>query len=250
MTRKSRERVEETSKLPALFICKGSDLNYSVPNLFNGGSKRTFTQIRNACNEVLGDKFGNVYIKTSYLDVILRTKKFVVNEILFNMPDDEKVYCDGETYVKYGHIMKLISERLQCVGSSKTREYLLLVEEFLLNIRDSEKLLTFRNQIESDYKSEINRLKGKRKRKYNLIYDELTGEKLRWGSQFSHIRAKSAYPAVALNIENGLIVNKEIHAEITKRGIANEEDLLVLCKKNRWNTSWYKTFKRYVLGEF
>lgn len=247
MVRLTRETTKINSKLPALFICKGSDLNYNIPNLFSGGNKGTFTLIKKACNEVLGDKFGNVYIKTSYLDVILRTKKFVVNEILFNMPDEEKVYCDGEIYVKYGQIMKLISERLQCVGSSKTRDYLLLVEEFLLNIRDSEKLLTFRNQIESDFKNEMNKLKGKRKRKYSLIYDELTGEELKRGSQFSHIRAKSAYPAFALNLENGLVVNKETHTEITRRGIANEEELLVLCKSKNWNTKWFENFKRHVL---
>lgn len=87
-------------------------------------------------------------------------------------------------------------------------------------------------------------MKKKRIKKYNIKIDELTGEKLiKKTAQFSHIRSYALFKEISDKIENGLIVNKEVHAVITKEGINDEEELLELCTKKGWNKDWYEKFK-------
>ena len=243
---------QSSNKLPSIFAYQVKDIDYLIPTLFNGGAKKEFTSIKNACNSSVCDEKGNVFIDSKYLDRVLRTKKFVVREIIQLMSDDEKVYSDGRTFVRLGEVMKFITKRLEKLPSGKTRNYLLLVEEFLLNIRDSDKFVNIRNEIASDYKLETTKLKNKRKRKLKndgikSFLDELTGKKLIRGSEFSHIRAKSVYPDLSLNIDNGLLVNKETHELITSLMIVTEDELLKLCNEQGWKTRWYKVFKNLVV---
>ncbi|MGL4450154.1 MAG: hypothetical protein ACRCTZ_03045 [Sarcina sp.] len=255
MSKKGNKKVN--CNLPSIFEYRVADIDYLVPELFRGGAKRELTSIKNAMDGGFGDKRGSIFINSKYLDRVLRTKTFVAKEILVEINSDEKVECDGQVFIRLGELMKLITKRLEKLPSGKTRRYLLLVEEFLINIRDSDKFVNIRNEIEADYKQEINKLKTRKKAqikreqlkvgKFKGFYDELTGEKLVRYSQFSHIRAKSVYPSLALNINNGLLVNEGTHSLITSLGIIEEEGLLKLCKQKGWRTSWYKIFKAFVV---
>ena len=53
------------------------------------------------------------------------------------------------------------------------------------------------------------------------------------------------YPDLQLEIENGLIVNKETHDIITKENVQNEDDLYSLCIKNNWNINWYDYYRKF-----
>lgn len=248
---KNFENKQEKKNLPAIFEYKVGDISYKIPDLFKGANQREFNRIKKACDESFGDRRGQLYINSKYLDCVLRTKSFVAKEILFEMNSNEKIKCGNDTFVRLGEIMKFITRRLETLPCGKTRNYLLSVEKFLLNIRDSDKFVNIRTMIEADYKDELKKLKTKRKRKLKndgikIFIDELTGEKLKRGSEFSHIRAKSVYPEFALNIDNGLLINKETHEIITSRSIVNEDELLDLCKENKWNTRWYIIFSNII----
>ena len=83
-------------------------------------------------------------------------------------------------------------------------------------------------------------------KKYPTNVDELTGKKLDYQrSEFSHIRSVAVYPDLQLEIENGLIVNKETHDIITKENVQNEDDLYSLCIKNNWNINWYDYYRKF-----
>lgn len=249
MTRKTRANglAKVGNNLPSTFVCKAGDIGYNVPDIFDGGCMRTHTAIKNACNEVVGDYSGNIFVNSLYLDRLLRTKSFVAKEILTNIPKEEKLLCSNLTYIRLGEIMKLITKRLEVLSSGKTRSYLILVEEFLLNIRDSDKFINIRNEMQEGLSCELKKLKSKRKKYYKIELDELTGESLKSGSQFSHIRAKSVYPSIALNIDNGLIVNLETHEIITSRKVTNEDELINLCNELVWEKNWYTVFKNLVV---
>ena len=246
-TRGEKSISKTTSNLPSTFVYKAGDVGYTIPSLFEGGNSKTHSLIKKACDEVVGDYSGCIFINSLYLDKLLRTKSFVAKEILSNIHREEKLMCSNLTYIKLGEIMKLITKRLEVLKVGKTRSYLLLVEEFLLNIRDSDKFLNIRSEMQEELKLELNKLKYKRKRKYKIINDELTRDELVRGAQISHIRAKSVYPSLALSIDNGLLVNLETHETITSRQITNEDELLDLCKELGWRTNWYSIFKNLSL---
>lgn len=234
---------ESIRNLPSTNVIKAGDIGYTKPNLFTGCDKRTYNSIKKACDEIIADDTGKIYIYAKYLDRILRTKKYVVKEIILNIPKDEKISYENNLYVSLPEVTKQINRRLQSLPISKTRNYLMLVELFLVNIRDNDKFVCRRTLIDSNIKSEITKLKNKRIRKYRITHDELTGLKLTKGAQFSHIRAKSVYPSIALDIDNGLIINQDIHEIITSKSICDEDSLYKLCKKMNWETKWYKVFK-------
>ncbi len=244
---KDKELNKSTSNLPSNFVIKAGDIDYIKPALFDGGYKGTFTAIRKACDEIRADARGNLFVNSAYLDRILRTKSFVAKEILVNIPKEDKLIFQGVTYVTLGEIMKIVTKRLQDLPLGKTRSYLLLVEQFLINIRDNDKFLMLRTNMQLELQEEFKTLKNKRVKKYKIKNDELTGRILLKGAQFSHIRAKSVYPSYALNIDNGLIVNVDTHEIITARAIVNEESLLDLCEELGWKTDWYIVYKNLVL---
>lgn len=244
---KGKELNKSSSNLPSNFVIKAGDIDYIKPALFDGGYKGTFTAIKNACDEIWGDERGNLFVNSAYLDRILRTKSFVAKEILVNIPREEKLIFQGVTYVTLGEIMKIVTKRLQELPVGKTRSYLLLAEQFLINIRDNDKFINKRTEMQLQLIEEFKTLKKKRIKRYKIENDELTGKILLKGAQFSHIRAKSIYPAYALNIDNGLIVNVDTHEIITARAIVNEESLLNLCEELGWKTDWYIVYKNLVL---
>ena len=85
-------------------------------------------------------------------------------------------------------------------------------------------------------------LKKKRKKTYNIKYDELTGEPLKTNCEFSHIRSYAIYKQYADDIDNGLMVNKMTHRLITERGVNDENQLLALCQEQGWKTDWYEAY--------
>lgn len=245
---KSTNKVVKKSndKLPAIFEYKMEDIDFDVPSDFNGAHKGTITSILNACKSSFGDKNTVIYFDSNCIHTILRTKDYIAREYVFELEKSEKINYGNKTYVSLPAIMKLVTERMNSLGVSKTREYLAFVEACLINIRDNDKFINIRTKLERNWESELNKLKRQRIKEYKIKNDELTGEKLKKNHQFSHIRAKAIYKENALDINNGLIVNGETHFIITSRKVTDEEGLLKLCKENNWKTNWYNIFKNLV----
>ena len=64
--------------------------------------------------------------------------------------------------------------------------------------------------------------------------------------EFPHIRALSIFPEFSLYVENGLLVNKDTHNEITRNGIIDENQLYTLCLEKDWNLGWYEIFSEFL----
>ena len=174
-----------------------------------------------------------------------------LKNIISNIEDDEfhiikKTTIDGKIidvrYISIGELLRLINKEIEISKDYKKRIYLRKSEEALRNLRDCDKLELKRIEKESNYDKELKKLKKKRIKKYKLKKDELTGDTLRKDAEFSHIRSKASYPNLALDINNGLVVNKKTHDEITRMNIEDEDSLLKLCNKNEWSTEWYKKY--------
>ncbi|WP_444684526.1 hypothetical protein [Alkalicoccus luteus] len=200
---------------------------YEKPRVSKDLADRTLTEITNAMDtHVYVDQQGQVWVSEESLHVVLRTNKIMSAYYLERFKDENKIILKGLTYVRVFEVTGHIWKEIENSGLKKRGEYLKFSEECLRSIRDSDKARVIRGEHEENWKEEKKKLKNKRMKQYNIIRDELTGETLDFRTaEFSHIRSSSAYKHLALDINNGLIVNKTIHETITREGVIDEEQL-------------------------
>ncbi|MGL4874069.1 MAG: hypothetical protein ACRC30_05400 [Clostridium sp.] len=244
----SRGLVKYRRKLPVGFRYIGEDIEFERPVLNEGEAKGTVTQIMNACKDSIIDGNSAIYISQEAVGKLLRTNsKNKIRKVLSEIEEEDKLDKERNIeeidFIIMGEILKLINKEIAEVMSDRKRLYLRISEKALINMRDSQKVRNLLLENDRRHKNELKSLKGKRMKTYAIKKDELTGMKLKWGAEFSHIRAKSAYPNLALDIRNGLVVNREIHRIITRERVENEDELLKLCLKMKWDRSWYEKFK-------
>jgi hypothetical protein len=87
------------------------------------------------------------------------------------------------------------------------------------------------------------KLKKARMKYLAIKADELTGQPItEREAQFSHVMAVSLFPEFALEVWNGLIIDRTLHAQLTARGVLDDNDLLRECEQRQWNTDWHPEF--------
>lgn len=222
------------------------ELSYKRPEAFPDTHKTHITRINNAYNETTYfDNHGVMWIEASKLAEIIRTNNTNAQYIISNnIPDEAKIYVGKTIYVRGYEIKRILDKFIQEEGIGKKKQYLKYSERLFNAIRDCDTAENIRNIYQNQLQDSRKKLKVKRIKEYNIKYDELTGKKLiKKISEFSHIRSYALFKNIADKIDNGLIVNKEIHEIITKKGINDEEDLLKLCNENGWKVDWYQKFK-------
>ena len=213
-----------------------------IQNLNSIRNPRTSQAIKNAW--IKGTYFRNdgaVMIKYEFLHTLLRVPKNTVNFLLakFNLSNLDVI--TGSDFIS------LISQIFDTASTFKKRDYIRFSESLYYEIRDFETAEVLRGRYYEDLKDKKKNLKRERQNHYSLKYDELTGLDLNYQSaEFSHIRSVAMYPDLQLEIENGLIVNKETHDIITKENVQNENDLYSLCIKKNWDISWYYYYKNWL----
>lgn len=240
--------VKFRPKLPAKFIYWGDDLEFERPVLGLDEDKRTVTRIMNACKNCIVEIDLSIYISQESLSDILRVKaQSKLNRIKAEIHDEDKLDdISGTNFneepIALGEVLKLINKELVEARDESKRIYLRVAEKSLINMRDCDKLKVLAAQNDRKYNKELKGLKAKRKKLYKIKIDELTGKKLERDADFSHIRSKASYPKLALNIENGLLVNKDIHKIITDENVEDEDQLEALCIREGWSLDWKSKF--------
>lgn len=204
-------------------------------------SERFAHSIRNAWlkGAYLDKRNGIVFVDRDYLHILLRIKKELVNYYLAILGKSSEKYISGADFIS------LISTVFEKTQTFKKRDYIRYSEQLYYIIRDSDKAQILWARYQEILKDERSKLKSKRIKKYFIQKDELTGEALISNTaEFSHIRSVALHSDLQLEIENGLIVNKETHEIITKENVQNEDDLYSLCIKNNWNINWYDYYRK------
>lgn len=209
--------------------------------------ENTKVAIRNAWDtcSVL-DNFGRVWVKSSCVHVLLRTSIANANYLIGGIDNYDK-YRDGmQLYIRGTAICYLLDFNIQNARSLQRENYIRFSELFYKAIRDSSRAREIRAEFYEHLNRILGRLKINRISRFGIQYDELTNEPLILQTcEFSHIRSVSQFPELAGLVENGLIVNKTTHNEITRNNINDEIELLQLCQVKGWNTNWSN---RYALG--
>ncbi len=197
-------------------------------------------------NGAVIDSKGAVWIRRSKLHTILRTTKAIA---LFKIRDIGSRYREQygkETMIHGTQIGALIDTLITEARTHRGSKYALYSEKLYMSIRDSEYALTKRLEYGEYLMTARRNLKSKRKRKFDIKSDELTGTRLLTSGEFSHIRSASLYPDLSDKVWNGLLVNKKTHDKITKGNVCNEKDLIRMCKKHGWKVQWYEPYGRHI----
>lgn len=203
------------------------------------------TEIANAWRDsILIDGKGWIWVKQEKLHSILRTSISNANFIVTKIEDEYKRSYDGLLYIRGFKVIEQIIKAQEENGTGSRGINLQASKQYYEQIHMCDTVKMLRLDYDNQLKSDRSKLKKKRRNQYKISYDELTGEKLKWGYEFSHIRSYSLHREIANNIDNGLLVNKDVHRQITEHGINNEEELLTFCQQHSYNTNWYKTFKK------
>lgn len=238
-------KKEETALVPFDYAIK--DILFKKPEVAQTSSPRCITRIDNAYNKCgFIDKTGVMWFDSERIDDILRTNKSNARYLLKDIEDEFKRFIGNKMYVRGYEVRRLLDIRIQNEGIGKKKDYLLYSERIYNAIRDCDTAEKIRTSYDLEIKESKKTLKRKRITKYKIEFDELTGENLiKRTAEFSHIRSFAMFRDSGDDIENGLIVNKETHMQITKSGINDEDELISLCKENNWRTNWYQNFKSY-----
>ncbi|MGL4737245.1 MAG: hypothetical protein ACRCW2_07270 [Cellulosilyticaceae bacterium] len=237
------------NELVPITKCLRCQFRKFIPEAHPAQAKRTVTEIQNAWEKAMhiDERSGMLYISADKIHSILRVgSKANAQYIVQTIPNEVKQEIEGQVYIAAYEVMKLLEKRILEVGST-TRQNLVYCQRVYHTIRDLPEIELLQQKCRDMRRKIVKELKAKRIKKYKIKYDELTGEPLnKKTSEFSHIRSQFVYVALSTNIQNGLIVNKEVHDRITQNDIHDEGELYALCEKMGWNLSWYEPFVKIL----
>jgi len=210
------------------------------------------SRVRNAWNRGgFCDNRGNIWLLSNELHNVLCTSIPNSRYLIGSLTQSEK-YSEYNfenkwvTYIKGSSIQYLLDKMICDAGSIQREHHLRLSECFYKGARDSDHARLLRAEFYESRKITLRSLKSNRLQQYQIKYDELTGATLESNCEFSHIRAVSIFPDLSLYVDNGLLVNKATHEEITMKGIIDENQLYNLCLANDWYLDWYDDFAKFV----
>lgn len=232
-----------SNKLIIKFL--GKDLTFNEPKVDERAYKGAVTQIKNAWKDSISvDEKGWLWVSEDKIHSILRTTKANGKFKLAQIEDKYKLQVNSKTYIRGFKVLSLIAQEIEESAVGTKEMYLNLSQSYYSEINMSDQVRLLRLEYDKNLSDQRKKLKNKRKRKYKIKLDELTGEPLdRKGSEFSHIRSFSQFKEIGDSIENGLLVNKGTHEIITARGVNTEDELYTLCEEMGWKIDWYDTFK-------
>ncbi|MDM8558933.1 hypothetical protein [Candidatus Parabeggiatoa sp. HSG14] len=225
---------------------------YDIPSVQNDKlAKNAVTAICNAWNRnTVVDEFGKIWINIETIHTVLRTSKDNAKYMIGGLAEEEKRNFGNQILVTGASICYLLDASIQEARGIKRENYIRYSQLLYMAIRDCSRAKELRAEYYEHMGKITRNLKNKRKQKYQICKDELTGDDLDFKSaEFSHIRSVSLYPHLAGFIENGVIVNKSTHETITKNNIKDELELLELCDYHVWDTSWNNNFSSFISDE-
>lgn len=194
---------------------------------------------------------GLPYIKIEGLGTILRTgnsgahRSLVYQGVPNVIGAPPVIEVNGYDYISGYELIKLIEYRKDFSNNIKTKRYLEFAQEIFNKVLDLKQVRQSKELFLNEIREKRPLLKKARIEEYFIYYCELTDKKFYDSSEveFSHIESVVLNPFKALDIDNGLIVLKEIHKKITLLKINTAEELYAFCIKNGYKTNWIDDIK-------
>ena len=142
------------------------------------------------------------------------------------------IEIDGEDYISGPSLLALISTRIS-IKSGITKEYLSIAFDLYNRIVNLSTVRDMKDIFISEIEHKRPYLKKARIKKFAINRCEFTGNIFKNYSdvEFAHIESVVANPFKALDLDNGVIILKNIHANLTRLNIHNFEQLYLFCKE-------------------
>lgn len=221
---------------------------YDAPDYADGRlHEKTVKSIINAWNvNTQIDMYGRPWLNLEALHIVLRTTKPNAAYLAAGLEDNLRYFDGNSTYIKGEGVCYLLDSMITNARSLLRENYVKYSQLLYIAIRDCSRARELRAEHYESTKKILKNLKTNRLR-LSIEYDELTGNPLnKLSCEFSHIRSVSLYPDFSAYVENGLLVNKDVHNIITSSNIFDENQLLNLCNENGWRTSWYHSYLDFL----
>ncbi|OON97909.1 MAG: hypothetical protein ATN36_02210 [Epulopiscium sp. Nele67-Bin005] len=225
-----------------------ADFNIELENIFTKIKiekgllyKGTLTSIQNQIKDhtFYDDKRNVFYFRIQGVHKILRTKDGISRIWIYQgieniISESNPITIMDNEYISFYDLLRLFEfKRLHTKG--KTRLYVLYAKTLIEALNDLTYVENLRLCLE-----DTSKLKAKKIKEENITSCQFSGKVFTTPKEveFAHINSKAAYPFLALELNNGVIILKEIHKEITKLNLNTIDELYNFCKKNNYNTDW------------
>ncbi|APC38899.1 hypothetical protein [Clostridium estertheticum] len=190
---------------------------------------------------------GLIYLRIKGIANILRTgssgaeRYFVYQGVDGVIAPAEIISIDGEEYISGPTLMALLDYRISS-SRGKKKMYLKYSKDIYEYIRELNDVINIREINIDSIENNRKYLKEKRIKEYNISYCEFSDIKFYRKSEveFAHIESVITSPHLAQDIDNGVIILKHIHAELTRRQIHDYRGMFEFCIENGYSTYWAK----------
>jgi hypothetical protein len=188
---------------------------------------------------------GISYIKIRGVAPILRTgnsgaeRPLIYRGIPGVIGSAEVIEIAGEEYISGPCLAGLLSARIS-LSDTKTRLYLEIAMGMYAKIANSPAVRDLRDLFLSNIEENRSRLKNTRISHYNITHCEFTMQPFSDPSsvEFAHIESVVSNPFKALDIDNGVIILKNIHRSLTRLGIHDFDGMYQYCIDHNLSTVW------------
>lgn len=177
---------------------------------------------------------GKAFINKKVLPKVLATDKKGVKRFVNDLEDNDKMQNGTDTLISAPAILKEISERIQWPIDTIKKEKLKDSEACVVALRDAPELEKIREVQESKIRKELPGLKKKKIQAERITACQVTTESLDPNAHFHHLYRKSDRPDLALDLNNGVVVNPAPHEEIHEADAESPDEFSALCKKKGW----------------
>ena len=247
-----------TNNLPSTHIYELSELGFNLKNqviqfneaLINSLNSNTLSAIRNSFSRaILVTNHGFCYVKISELRHLLRTGNSGADKYLWQIgipgysSPALSYSLDDNLCISGPDFCGLIDARIH-LSRGKLNLYLRYVKAIYESIAYSSNIGDLRSLFIDDIASQRNKLKEQRILRYDISHCEFTGRKFDLSSevQFAHIESVVTSPLNALNIDNGVIILRELHNELTRYGIHDFAGMYDYCSQRNFSIIWAENF--------
>lgn len=155
------------------------------------------------------------------------------------LPRSEIVSIDGSDHIS-GHSLCAILDSRIANRIGKTKQYLQIALNLYCRIINSGAVRDLKEMFLEEIENKRAFLKAERIRARNITMCEFTGIPFHDTSlvQFAHVDSVVYNPNRALDINNGVIIFRKIHADMTRRGINTYEETFSYCEENGYSLDW------------
>ena len=241
-----------TSKLPSVIYHQLDDL-IERPEIDHIANAATSVLDKGHVTSIVNAFFVNTkicvngvpYIKVKGLSGILRTgnsgaeRPLIYQGMANILSPAEIIEIDGEEHISGPSLRAILDTRI-AFADGRTKQYLRVSMQAYERIITLSQVSDLKELFLDDIRNNRPLLKNQRIAEYNITHCEFSMKIFNNNSEveFAHIESVITQPLLALDIDNGVIILRSIHRELTSQRIHGYEELYNFCIKNKHSTSW------------